>query len=85
MTTAGPVYVTAMGKFLPGEPVGNDEIEDHIGRVGGKPSRLRSRILRQNGIRTRHYATRRDGQAALSLHALLRRRKREAQARRAQA
>jgi 3-oxoacyl-[acyl-carrier-protein] synthase-3 len=59
-----------MGKFLPGPPVGNDEIEDHIGRVGGKPSRLRARILRQNGIRSRHYATRRDGEAPLWNHDL---------------
>jgi 3-oxoacyl-[acyl-carrier-protein] synthase-3 len=70
MTMAGPVYVTAMGKFLPGAPVGNDQVEDHIGRVGGKASRLRARILRQNGIRTRHYATPRDGEAPLWNHDL---------------
>src|SRR5215212_4352789 len=50
------VYITALGKFLPGQPVTNDEMEEHLGLIGGKPSRLKSRILKQNGIQTRHYA-----------------------------
>lgn len=50
------VYITAMGKFLPGNPVTNDEMEDYLGRVHGKDSRIRQRVLRQNGILTRHYA-----------------------------
>jgi 3-oxoacyl-[acyl-carrier-protein] synthase-3 len=41
---------------LPGPPIGNDEIEDVLGRVEGKPSRLKGRILKSNGIQTRHYA-----------------------------
>lgn len=56
------VYITALGKFLPGEPVGNEEMEAHLGMIGGKPSRLKSRILKQNGIQTRHYAIDRNGQ-----------------------
>lgn len=51
-----PAYLTALGKFLPGDPVGNDEMEDYLGRIGGKGSRARARILKQNGILTRHYA-----------------------------
>ena len=54
-------YITALGKFLPGEPVGNEQMEDHLGRIGGKASRLRARILKQNGIRSRHYAIDREG------------------------
>src|SRR5205814_1153764 len=50
------VYITGLGKFLPGEPVGNDQMEDHLGCINGKPSRARERILKQNGIRFRHYA-----------------------------
>jgi 3-oxoacyl-[acyl-carrier-protein] synthase-3 len=49
-------FITSTGSFLPGPPVGNDEIEDVLGRVHGKPSRLKERILKSNGIRTRHYA-----------------------------
>jgi 3-oxoacyl-[acyl-carrier-protein] synthase-3 len=49
-------YITSMGKFLPGEPIDNDSMEEYLGRIGGKPSRVRARILKQNGIQTRHYA-----------------------------
>lgn len=58
---ANAVYITAMGKFLPGPPVSNDEVEDYLGMIGGKPSRLRRRILKQNGILNRHYAIDREG------------------------
>jgi 3-oxoacyl-[acyl-carrier-protein] synthase-3 len=56
MLPKNSVYITSFGKFLPGEPVANNEIEDYLGLIGGRQSRLKSRILRQNGIRTRHYA-----------------------------
>ena len=36
------VYIASMGKFYPGEPVSNDEIEDRLGRVGSLPSRFAS-------------------------------------------
>lgn len=49
-------YITSAGAFLPNAPVVNDEIEDVLGRVNGKPSRLRGRILKNNGILTRYYA-----------------------------
>jgi 3-oxoacyl-[acyl-carrier-protein] synthase III len=56
MTLNNEVYINALGKFLPGNPVCNEKIEDYLGLIGGKPSRLKSRILKQNGIQTRHYA-----------------------------
>ncbi|MFN0314135.1 MAG: 3-oxoacyl-[acyl-carrier-protein] synthase III C-terminal domain-containing protein [Burkholderiales bacterium] len=49
-------YLTSTGAFLPGPPIGNEEIEDVLGRIGGKPSRLKAKILKANGIQTRHYA-----------------------------
>jgi 3-oxoacyl-[acyl-carrier-protein] synthase-3 len=58
---AEPVYITALGKFLPGPPVSNEEMEEYLGMIGGKPSRLKSRILKQNGIHSRHYAIDREG------------------------
>ncbi|WP_141499683.1 3-oxoacyl-[acyl-carrier-protein] synthase III C-terminal domain-containing protein [Paenibacillus luteus] len=51
-----PVYITSIGKFLPGSPVSNDEIEDYLGKIGGKSSKSMRRILDQNKIRFRHYA-----------------------------
>ncbi|MEZ5424725.1 MAG: 3-oxoacyl-[acyl-carrier-protein] synthase III C-terminal domain-containing protein [Pyrinomonadaceae bacterium] len=50
------VYINALGKFLPGDPIPNERAEDYLGLIGGKPSRLKSRIFKQNGIQTRHYA-----------------------------
>lgn len=58
---SAPVYINALGKFLPGNPVSNDEMEAHLGLIGGRPSRLRTRILKQNGITSRHYAIDREG------------------------
>lgn len=49
-------YLTSLGAFFPGPPIDNDEMEAYLGRIGGKPSRARARVLKQNGIRTRHYA-----------------------------
>ncbi|MFQ4139998.1 3-oxoacyl-[acyl-carrier-protein] synthase III C-terminal domain-containing protein [Nodosilinea sp. PGN35] len=49
-------YITHLGKFLPGEPIDNDQMEAYLGLINGKPSRVKRRILASNGIRQRHYA-----------------------------
>lgn len=48
-------YITATSAFLPGEPVENDDMEAVLGMVGGRPSRARRLVLRNNGIRRRYY------------------------------
>lgn len=50
------VYITKASKFLPNDPVGNEEMETFLGMIDGKPSRARSIILRRNGIKQRYYA-----------------------------
>lgn len=50
------VYINAIGKHLPGKPISNDEMEDYLGLVNGQASRTKTRMLAQNGIRTRYYA-----------------------------
>ncbi len=55
------VYITGVGAHLPGLPIGNDRMEHHIGRVGGRGSVVGRRALRWNGIATRHYAMGADG------------------------
>jgi 3-oxoacyl-[acyl-carrier-protein] synthase-3 len=52
------VYITRLAKYLPYEPVSNDEMESVLGMVDGKPSKVRALILRNNGIKTRYYAFR---------------------------
>ncbi len=50
------VYITRLSKYLPNEPVSNDDMEGVLGMVNGKPSRARALVLRNNGIKTRYYA-----------------------------
>ncbi|WP_394970392.1 3-oxoacyl-[acyl-carrier-protein] synthase III C-terminal domain-containing protein [uncultured Croceitalea sp.] len=50
------VYINAIGKYLPGKPIGNDEMEEYLGMINGKPSRSKNRMLAQNGIKNRYYA-----------------------------
>ena len=49
-------YITGISKFLPNEPVENNNIENFIGMVGGKPSRAKNIVLRHNKIKQRYYA-----------------------------
>ncbi|MEA5005762.1 MAG: beta-ketoacyl-ACP synthase III [Rikenellaceae bacterium] len=56
-----PVYITKTSTFLPNGPIHNDEIEQYIGMIGGKPSRAKDIILRNNGIKERYYALDKSG------------------------
>ena len=57
-----PVYITAIGSFLPGDPIGNDEVAAFLGPLSAKQERLRLSALEANGIKTRHYAIDRNGE-----------------------
>lgn len=48
-------YINSVSAYLPNSPIANEEMEDYIGEIGGNPSRVRSIVLRQNGIKTRYY------------------------------
>jgi 3-oxoacyl-[acyl-carrier-protein] synthase-3 len=50
------VFLTRTAAYLPLQPVGNDEMEAVLGMVGGRPSKARRLVLRNNGIKSRHYA-----------------------------
>ena len=50
------VYITRVSSFLPNRVVENDNMEQYLGLIGDKPSRTRSIVLRQNGIKKRYYA-----------------------------
>ena len=62
-----PVYITAIGIFLPGNPISNDEIEDYLGLINNEPSRTKHKMLQQNGIKTRHYALDKDQNTTISV------------------
>ena len=55
MNKLNDVYITDIAAFMPNRPVSNDEMENILGMVGGKPSRARKLILRNNGIKSRYY------------------------------
>lgn len=57
----GEAFVTASGQFLPGPPIDNKEMVDFIGRLSPAAERLGRLTLRQNGIKSRHYAIEPDG------------------------
>lgn len=50
------VYITKTGKFLPNNPISNDEMENYLGYINETASKTRRLILRNNKIETRYYA-----------------------------
>jgi 3-oxoacyl-[acyl-carrier-protein] synthase-3 len=49
-------YVTGWGVNLPNEPVDNGHIEAVLGQVQSRSSRVKRRVLMNNGIQSRYYA-----------------------------
>ncbi|WP_420111682.1 3-oxoacyl-[acyl-carrier-protein] synthase III C-terminal domain-containing protein [Pseudactinotalea sp.] len=68
-------YLTGLGAYLPGEPVGNDEVASRLGGVDKRTERIRRRIQNANGIQQRYYAMDTDGRTThlneeLATHAI---------------
>ncbi|MGK7889810.1 MAG: beta-ketoacyl-ACP synthase III, partial [Leptolyngbyaceae cyanobacterium] len=66
MTYPHSAFITHVGKYLPGEPISNDEMEAYLGKVSDRPSRVRRRILKNNGIQQRYYAINRQQETTIS-------------------
>ena len=49
VTMEQKVFITKTASYFPNEPVENEEMEDYLGLIGGKPSRVKNIILHQNG------------------------------------
>lgn len=60
------VYITRLACYLPNNPVTNDQLEHYLGFIGGKSSRSKAIVLRNNRIHTRYYAIDRNGKATHS-------------------
>ena len=56
------VYITRISKFLPNNAVENEQIEDKLGFIDGKPSRAKNIVLRSNKIKNRYYAIGENGE-----------------------
>ncbi|RXI28250.1 hypothetical protein CRU87_06875 [Aliarcobacter trophiarum LMG 25534] len=65
------VFINKIEKFMPNEPVFNDEIEDYLGYIGGKKSKARKIVLKSNGIKRRFYVLEKDTQKQLFLNSQL--------------
>lgn len=55
------VYITKAGKFLPNNPISNEEMEDYLGMINETTSKARRIVLRNNGIKSRYYALDKEG------------------------
>ncbi|OZI57083.1 StlD/DarB family beta-ketosynthase [Bordetella genomosp. 1] len=55
------VYLQSAGYFMPGDPVDNAAMDAFIAPLNRMSSRIKTRILAENGIKTRHYAIDPDG------------------------
>ncbi len=55
------VYITKVSKFLPNNPISNDEMEDVLGKIDSQASKARRIVLRNNGIENRYYALNKEG------------------------
>lgn len=55
------VYITNITKYLPNNPVANDDMEEYLGMINNQPSRAKRIVLRSNGIKSRHYALEKGG------------------------
>ncbi len=55
------VYITRTSHYFPNSPVSNDEMEQYLGLINGKPSKSKNVVLRNNGIKRRFYALQKGG------------------------
>jgi len=67
MTPYTRAYISRTAAYLPGEAVNNDDMDRFIGPINKISSRIKNRILAENGILFRHYALDEQGN---SLHSV---------------
>jgi len=64
------VYINNISKFLPNNPISNDEMEDYLGLINHKISKSKNIVLRNNGIKCRYYAIDKNGNVTENLYTL---------------
>ena len=60
------VFITRISNFFPNEPISNDEMESYLGMIGNVPSKSKSIVLRNNGIKRRFYSFDKNGKSTHS-------------------
>jgi len=61
--SAKQVYINHTSKYFPNNPVSNDEMEEYLGYIDGRPSKSKKIVLRNNGITNRYYALDKQGKS----------------------
>ena len=64
------VYINATSAYFPNGPVANDEMEEYLGYIDGRPSKSKKIVLRNNGITNRYYANGLQGGRSLIIYEL---------------
>lgn len=59
-------FITRIAKFLPNESISNEEMEEYLGYINGKPSKSKAIVLRNNRIKARYYALDKAGKSTHS-------------------
>ncbi|HTK19402.1 MAG TPA: beta-ketoacyl-ACP synthase III [Mucilaginibacter sp.] len=57
------VYINVTSAYFPNGPVANDEMEEYLGYIDGRPSKSKKIVLRNNGITNRYYALDKNGKS----------------------
>ncbi len=57
------VYINSTSAYFPNDPVSNDEMEEYLGYIDGRPSKSKKIVLRNNGIINRYYALDKNGKS----------------------
>ena len=57
------VYINSTSSYFPNNPVSNDEMEEYLGYIDGRPSKSKKIVLRNNGIINRYYALEKGGKS----------------------
>ena len=55
------VFITHTSRFLPNEPISNEEIEEYLGKINGVSSKSKNIVLRSNKIKSRFYSIDKEG------------------------
>ena len=57
------VYINSTSSYFPNNPVSNDEMEEYLGFIDGRPSKSKKIVLRNNAIVNRYYALEKGGKS----------------------
>lgn len=67
MTPFSHVYITDSAAYLPGQAINNDDMDVFIGPINKMSSRIKKRILAENGIKQRYYGINNRGESLESV------------------